>query len=164
MHFNNVTLSTSSLIALSIILGCQTKQNVFTANDEAAVRALCQQYNAFWLAGDSASGILDLYAPDAVLIPHHGEDPIAGKENIRLFWFNPDFPPTRVLKMENTIVEAGGSGDMAFVRGVGYLEYEFQNQRYSNQGNFLQIFKRGPNGWKIFRHIWNDPLAPVLVD
>jgi ketosteroid isomerase-like protein len=165
MHHRIAILASTSLIlfALTFIFGCQPKQPVYTPEDEAAVRGLCQQYAAAWLAGD-AGGVLALYAPDAVLIPHHGEEPVTGKENIRLFWFNPDYPPTRVLKMENTIVEADGSGGMAFVRGVGYLEYEFQNQRYSNRGNFVQIFKRGPDGWKIFRHIWNDPLAPVLAD
>jgi ketosteroid isomerase-like protein len=151
------------LFALPLIIGCQPKLSVYTVDDDAAVRAICQQFNAAWLAGNS-DAVLALYAPDAVLIPHHGDEPVAGKESIRMFWFNPDYPPTKVLKMENTIVEADGSGDMAFVRGIGYLEYEYQNQRYSNRGNFLQIFKRGSNGWKIFRHIWNDPLAPVLMN
>ena len=151
------------LFALTLMVGCQPKLSVYTADDEAAVRAICQQFNIAWLAGNS-DDVLALYTPDAVLIPHHGEKPIAGKENIRQYWFNPEYPPTRVLKMENTIAEAEGSGDMAFVRGTGYLEYEFQHQRYSNRGNFVQIFKRSSNGWKIFRHIWNDPLAPVLMN
>lgn len=161
----------TNLPAFTIILffsmmsmfGCQPKQSVYTQDDEAMVRNLSQQYVAAWLAGD-ADAVLALYAPDAVLIPHHGDEPVVGLENIRLFWFNPAYPPTRVLKMENTAVEADGSGDMAFVRGTGYLEYEYQNQRFSNQGNFIQIFKRGPNGWKIYRHIWNDPEATLLED
>jgi uncharacterized protein (TIGR02246 family) len=129
---------------------------MFTEKDEAEIRSISRQYVEAWLAGDSEK-VLSLYTDDAVLIPHHGETPVEGKENIRLFWFNPTYTPTKVEEMENNIAEVEGSKDLAFLRGRGRLIYVQQGVRYQNAGNFINILKRTPSGWKIYRHMWDDP-------
>ncbi len=110
-----------------------------------------------WLAGDK-KGVLAHYTEDAVLIPHHGEEPSVGIKAIERYWFNPLFPPIKVNRMDNQVQEISGSGNWAFVRGRGKLQYVFMNIEYDNVGNFFQVFRRTPEGWKIFRHVWTDPV------
>lgn len=142
------------------VLSCHPDATFFTSADDAAVREVNQRYVDAWLAND-ADEVLSLFTDDAVLIPHHGDLPVVGIDGIRMFWFNPDYPPSKILEMENTIDEVEGSKNLAFTRGRGRLVYEFDGMTYSNSGNYLNIFKRSGDGWRIYRRTWNDPVARV---
>lgn len=156
-------LLTATLLCGIALTSCQ-RQPAPLAPDEplseqdrtALLEAVNSLANA-WLARDKER-ILSHYTTDAVLIPHHGEEPSVGIKAIERYWFNPLFPPIEVRRMDNQVQEISGSGNWAFVRGRGQLDYVFQNIEYNNVGNFFQVFRRTPDGWKIYRHVWTDPV------
>ena len=132
-----------------------------SAEDVAAVSQANQAYVDAWLANDPER-VMGTLSDDAVLIPHHGVDPVIGSRAIREFWFPPDSPPTEVSHMVNTITEILGSGDLAVVWGRSELEFTYDGATYKNEGNYLAVLKRGDDGrWRIARRIWNDPVAVV---
>lgn len=132
-----------------------------SVEDQTAIVEACNSLANAWLAGNKEA-VLSHYTFDAVLIPHHGDEQIEGKDNIERYWFNPMFAPPKVNRMDNHVIEVVGSGDWAFARGRGMLDYVFQNVPYSNTGNFFHVFRRTPDGWKIFRHVWTDPVPQQL--
>ncbi len=124
-----------------------------------AVKAANQAYVDAWLANDPEA-VMSTLADDAVLIPHHGVDPVVGAEAIREFWFPPGSPSTKVTHMVNTITEVQGSGPFAFVWGRSELAFTYEGTSYRNRGNYLAVLKKGEDGrWRIARRIWNDPVA-----
>lgn len=125
--------------------------------DKLTIMEKCNSLANAWLAGDK-DRILFHYSWDAVLIPHHGEQQIVGRDAIESYWFNHQYEPPKVHRMENNVLEVTGAGNYAFVRGRGMLDYEFQNVHYSNVGNFFQVFRRNGKEWEIFRHVWTDPV------
>lgn len=127
--------------------------------DIAAVKAANQAYVAAWLANDPEA-VMSALTRDAVLIPHHGVEPVIGAAAIRDFWFPPDSPPARVTHMVNTVTEIQVSGDIAIVWGRSELEFVFGETTFRNSGNYLSVLKKGEDGqWRLARRIWNDPVA-----
>lgn len=127
-----------------------------TAADRAALDALHEAFSAAWLAGDSA-GVLATLTPDAVMIPHWGDDPVIGLEAIRTFWWPPDAPPARVDQFRMHPEEVDGAGDLAYARGRYALAFTWDGRRHATAGNYLMLFRRTPEGWRISHRIWNDP-------
>lgn len=131
--------------------------------DRTSVENLAGGYTAAWLRGD-AGRILDLFAEDAVLIPHHGVPAVEGKVAIRDFFWPPDGPPTRVTEFTLAPREISGNSQLAFVRGRFTLSFSSDSpngpKSFSNQGNFLLLARRDTDGkWRIARYMWNDPVA-----
>ncbi len=133
------------------------QESPLTEEDKLAIMEKVNSLTNAWLAGDK-DRIIFHYTWDAVLIPHHGEEQIVGRDAIERYWFNPLYAPPKVHRMDNNVLEVTGAGNYAFVRGRGMLDYEFQNVHYSNTGNFFHVFRRTQNGWEIFRHVWTDPV------
>ena len=162
--FTGTSWSILPFISLAFLSACGQQPNgnapeaALTEADKLAIIEKCNSLANAWLAGDK-NRILYHYTWDAVLIPHHGEEQIVGRDAINRYWFNPLYSPPKVNRMDNNVLEVTGSGNYAFVRGRGMLDYEFQNVHYSNTGNFFHVFRRNNNGdWEIFRHIWTDPV------
>lgn len=104
-------------------------------SDDAEVhplRAVNDAYRAAWLAGDSAA-VLRLFAPDAVLLPHHGDPPVVGLEAIRRYWWPPNTNPATVTALEITVDDADVDGDTGTLWGRGE--------------------------WRITHRMWDDPVA-----
>lgn len=150
------------LIAVLIVLGsCEVpRQGSLSNDDEAAIKEARQKYTQAWLDGDSVAVMRSLTS-DAVLIPHHGDPQIEGKEAIREFWWPPQSPPTKVLRFTSDIAEISGNRDLAYVRGRFLLEFSYDSLTYLNQGNFLNVVVHTEDGWKLARLIWNDPLPEI---
>jgi len=150
-----------SVSLLLIICSCKAPdQNLFSDQDRAAVQQLRNQYTQAWLDSDSAA-VMSCLTDDAVLIPHHGDAQIEGKDAIRAFWWPPQSPSTQVTTFTSEISEVSGFGDLAYVRGRFQLNFDYDTLSYSNQGNFLNVIVRTPGGWKLSRLIWNDPLPDI---
>lgn len=135
-----------------------------SAADEAKIRAVSEAYCAAWLANDEAA-VLALFSKDAVLLPHHGLDPVAGQSAIRAFWFPKDGPPTTVTVLTQRIDEVGGTCDLAYMRGhstVSWTSGKGPAARVSsNAGTFLNLLRRQPGGsWLITHQMWDDPTNP----
>lgn len=145
-------LITVSLAALATATVVQADEQT----DIDALRALDQAYATTWKAGD-ADAVMALFTNDATLVPHHGDPPIKGHDDIRDFWFNPDYPPTVVPEWTREAQEIFISGDMGIVRGVARLVWEFDGMRTTiPRGNYVIVAVREGDEWRIRLLTWND--------
>lgn len=166
---NNIVRPPLLAITLLVLAQCgNTKQETPTADpmqlsatDVEAIKKARKRYTNAWLAGDSTQ-VMQALTSDVVLIPHHGDMPIAGSQAIKEFWWPADALPSSVTEFTSTTDEIDGSGDMAFVRGRFKLVFTYGDQTYSNEGNYLNTVRKDSLGdWKLSRLIWNDPVATV---
>jgi uncharacterized protein (TIGR02246 family) len=127
--------------------------------DIDAIRATTETYRRAWLAGD-AEGVLGTFTEDAVLLPHHGDPPITGKEAIRNYWFAPG-PTTTITELTITITRVSGNATFAFVHGNDTVAWTTvqngQPTRFSNAGTYLNVMQKSGKGWRIQAHMWDDP-------
>lgn len=146
-----------ALIPLALA-GCAAGPT-FTAEDEVAVRALEEAYRTAWRANDSAA-VMATLAPDAVLMPA-GVEPLRGEAAIRAYWWPDDGSETSIVAYEITIHEVAGSGDLAFLRGRGELEFTYttaegQTTEHESRAVHLSVARRGDDGeWRIARRAWS---------
>ena len=148
------------LFALTVLLGaCAPEEPAFTAEDEAAVRALEEAYRTGWLANDSAA-VMATLAPGAVLMPA-GVRPLAGEAAIRGYWWPDDGSETLVRAYAIEVDEVEGSGDLAYLRGRGALEFTYRDTTcavsdLASESVHLSVAHRGEDGaWRIVRRAWS---------
>jgi uncharacterized protein (TIGR02246 family) len=146
-------LTVAMLLALLLASTAVTARET---DDVAALEALDQAYRTTWMAGD-ADDVMALFTEDATLVPHHGDDPIKGREAIRDFWFNPDYPPTVVPEWTREPKEVFVSGDVGVLRGRGRLTWEYDGMRTTIPvSNYVIVAVRRDEGWRIRMLTWND--------
>ena len=139
---------------------------IFTINkswcqtDREQVRQLRLDYETYWKKGD-AEGVMTTLWEDAILMPHHGDPVVAGKEAILAFWFPKDAAPSSVTVFDSEISEIKVAGDHAYIMGTFQLVFEYEQKRYTNQGNFINIAERRQGEWRLSRLIWNDPQPTI---
>lgn len=153
-------------IALALA-ACGSPGPSFTAEDEAAVRALEEAYRTAWLANDSAA-VMATLEPDAVLMPA-GMEPLAGDAAIRSYWWPDDGSRTTITAYDITVDEVEGAGDLAYLRGRGALEFTYVDpagdaSELTSRAVHLSVARRGADGaWRIARRAWSateDPEEP----
>jgi ketosteroid isomerase-like protein len=163
-------LTTMSLVAV-LAVGCRPAPESVPADagaaspapaplsaaDLAAIRANDSAFGAASSAGD-VDGVVATYATDASLLPPNAPA-IKGADGIRGFWGG--FMAAYALKMELSETEIGGAGDLAYVVG----RYRFtatpkaEGAALTDQGKFVEIYKRQPDGgWKYAVDIYNSDL------
>jgi uncharacterized protein (TIGR02246 family) len=154
----------ASLLVVALSIACRSGvAREDSAGDVRSLRAVNEAYRAAWLAGDSAA-VLSLFAPDAVLLPHHGDPPVAGLHAIRVFWWPPEAPPTVVTSMDITTDGADVNGDQGVLWGRFALAFSFemdgQQRSLRNAGTYLMVLRRQADGeWRITHRMWDDPVA-----
>ena len=148
-------------VATAISLSaCGAQEATFTAADEQAVRALEDAYRAGWLANDPPT-VLATLATDAVLMPA-GLQPLVGISAIEGYWWPDDGSQTTIHSYEIVIDEVEGSGDLAFLRGRGSLEFTYQDpagvtSRLTSESVHLSVARRdGAGRWRIVRRSWSS--------
>src|SRR5262245_34481895 len=154
-----IALSSTCAVAAE---NCGSK---LTADDRAKIEAVHQAYSQAWLQNHEA-GVLKLFADDAVIMPHHGDEPRAGKKAIKDFWFPPGVPAIKITKFELKTDEIGGNQCLAYARGHFSLawtsEVDGTTRTTSNDGTYLDLLREQPDGsWKITHHMWDDPVPQV---
>lgn len=146
---------------MAMILLCATAVTggIGFADEQAdldALRALDQAYAREWREGNPEK-VLALFTDDATLVPHHGDTPIKGKEAIKSFWFDPQYPPTVVPEWRREPAEILVLGDVGVVRGRARLVWEYAGTRTTiPEGNYVMIAVRLDEGWRIRMLTWND--------
>ena len=145
-------------LTLLVALGAFGSPNAdFTDSDRKAVVQVLDEYVNAWLAGD-AERVMRVMSDDAVLMPHHGLQPVVGAKAIRAWWWPPDSPKTTIDKFAMHHVEIGGSGSIAYVRGTQELEWTTGTKTQRNRGNHLTLLRKGNDGrWRITHQMWGDP-------
>src|SRR5215471_16345322 len=155
--------SSASGVAILAVAACSLAATPeLSASDQAKIRAVSDAYCAAWLGKTPEQSVMHLFDKDAVLLPHHGVEPVMGDKAIRAFWFPKDAPPTTVTSLTQRIDEVGGSGDFAFIRGhsrVSWISGTGPDAKaVSLAGTFLTILRRQRDGsWLITHHTWDDP-------
>jgi ketosteroid isomerase-like protein len=103
-----------------------------------------------------------VFSEDAVLMPHHGGEPVVGAAAIRKHFWPAEGPAVTVGRYRMEPAEVGGCGALAYSRGKFAIEFSVGSgrgaQTYSNAGTYLMIFRRYRDGeWRIMHYIWDDP-------
>jgi uncharacterized protein (TIGR02246 family) len=134
--------------------------SALSTEDQAKVRGILEAYRSAWLAND-ADAVLRLFAEDAVLMPHHGVEPVVGKQAARAFWF-PGGPPTTITAFTLTIDQIDGGCEVAYVRGRSKIEWTTgtgpEAKRSANAGTNLTVLRRQKDGsWRVAVMMWDDP-------
>jgi uncharacterized protein (TIGR02246 family) len=152
--------------ALVLLAGCATSRPdaagcPLTPADDAAVRSVMSKYRDAWMAAD-AKAVLAVFTRDAVLLPHHGDDPVVGLAAIERFWWSPDSPPFTLTRMEVTVDEVGGDCRIAHARGFDEIEWSGAGKTHSQRGTYLNVLRKESDGaWRISHHMWDDPAPQV---
>jgi len=147
---------------LTLVLVSVTRaDDCLTASDRGAIRQLYEAFRIAWLANDGVA-VRKVFTDDAVLLPHHGLDPVVGMGAIQRFWWPEDNPPTTITHFEVTYDEIGGCGTIAYLRGRSDVEWIVEGKgkptQFHNAGTFLTLFRKLPHGtWKISHQMWDDP-------
>jgi uncharacterized protein (TIGR02246 family) len=155
---------TACLITVLLSLACRSGvSRKDSAPDVGSLRAVNEAYRVAWLAGDSAA-VLRLFAPDAVLLPHHGDPPVVGLLAIRAFWWPPDAPPTTITTLDITTDGAEVNGNQGVLWGRFALAFRFESdgrqRSMRNVGTYLMVLRRMPDTeWRITHRMWDDPVA-----
>jgi uncharacterized protein (TIGR02246 family) len=152
--------------ALVVLAGCATSRHggaecELTPADAAAVRGVMAGYRDAWMGAD-AKAVLALFTRDAVLLPHHGDDPVVGLAAIERFWWPPGSPTFTLTRMEVTVDEVGGDCRIAHARGSDEIEWSGSGKIHSQRGTYLNVLrKEGDGPWRISHHMWDDPPPQV---
>ena len=130
------------------------------SDDRSLIRNLLEQYRAAWLSNDP-DAIRHCFTQDAVLMPHHGLEPIVGMKAINDFWFPATRAKTTILKFVRTIDEIGVDGSLAYARGRSEVAWRVEDggktEDWRTSGNFMAILKKQAHGnWLISHLIWDD--------
>ena len=154
----------SRLLVLGLLAACTPQDHRQSMDAEVArVQAVNDAYRAGWLAADSAA-VLRLFSSDAVLLPHHGDPPVAGLDAIRKFWWPPGAPPTTIEALDIPTDDVDVTGSSATMWGRFALTFSFpaqgQTRSVSNAGTYLMVLRRQADGeWRITHRMWDDPVA-----
>lgn len=146
------------VLAVALCAACAPTGD-FTEQDEMAVRALEDAYRTAWLANDSAA-VMATLTTDAVIMPA-GMTPLTGDSAIREYWWPGDGSRTTITSYEISIEEVEGSGELAFLRGRGALEFTYRSPagevtELTSRAVHLSVARRGTDGaWRIARRAWS---------
>lgn len=149
-----------AVLGVFLVVSCAHAPPPTHASSADGLRAVHEAYRRAWLANDR-EGVLRCFDPGAVLLPHHGLEPMVGLEAIRQFWFAPG-PPTEITLFEQDYDEVAVDGSRGLVRGRSRVQWTVQKgselERWKNSGTFLTVLRRGDDGaWRITHLIWDDP-------
>ena len=117
---------------------------------EQDLRAASQAWVDAFRAGD-ATALGALYTEDAQLLPPD-ENPIVGQEAISGFWgsFIADIgaDSLNAVNIQDALVD----GDLGTLVGIVDAQIGGESARIK----YIEVWRRGPEGWRMFRDIWNN--------
>jgi uncharacterized protein (TIGR02246 family) len=146
----------SYLIVVALVAACQAEEGDDAADTRARaeIDSLGRQWEEAANRGE-VERIMEIYAPDAVILPPGGPV-IEGSETIREL-FRQEFERFDT-KLAFTTQEIEVEGDMAFRRGryVWRGTPRLSGQTVETTNKFLEVWRRQPDGsWKISVDMWN---------
>src|SRR5215813_5659404 len=98
-------------VCLPLVLATAVRGNSpvgLAAADTEFIKSVLEKYRTAWLAND-AEAVRATLTKDAVLMPHHGLNPIVGVAAINEFWWPVTAAKTTILKFVRSIDEVGGN-------------------------------------------------------
>lgn len=146
---------TAFLPLLALAAACAAPPPVQTPQDVSAeIRAANAAFVDAFVQVDAAT-VAALYTPDAELLPP-GSDVVSGTDAIRAFW--QAVMESGVASATLTTIEAMGVDSLAYE--VGRYALAGADGAPIDQGKYVVIWHRTPDGWRLHRDIWNSTPAP----
>ncbi len=140
---------------LPILAACQSQAGPLSHEDVAAIRETHAACYEVILDKDWDAAAM-YYTADAVIMPPN-EPAVQGRDAIRDWYAN--FPPVADVRLP--IMEIGGSGDIAYVRGTYTLTMAIEGtpEPVTDTGKNLAVWQRQPDGsWKMAVDTFNSDL------
>lgn len=125
--------------------------------DPEAVKALHDDYVRAWVHNDS-SGVLKVFADDAVLLPQ-GHAPVQGKTEIRKYWWADNAQVTKITGLTESISNIVVDHDLAYLTGLSDVSWEVYEEskivKARQSGVYTKIAKKNSEGqWRIILQMW----------
>lgn len=154
------------LTLLSSALAKAVPAKALSVSDMTAIRAVLERYRSAWLANDE-DAVRRTFSNDAILMPAHGNPPVAGMAAIKEYWWPASTSKTTITKFVQTLDEVGGDGTLAYARGASDVEWKTEDkgtaQSWQNGSSFLFLLKRQADGrWLISHLIWDAGANQLL--
>lgn len=128
-------------------------------SDEQAIRALVAGAVELMRARDFASIAGASTADGVLMLP--GQKVAVGHAAIQDAWSR-FFPgPFEALEYGPTSIEVVGSGETAIEQGVYKVAYALPEGTRHDEGKYVVVWHKGPDGWKIAVDILNSDLDPA---
>lgn len=148
-------LSLTWLLSSWLVAACAgTPHRTAAPVDVEAIRGADRAYATAWLANDPEA-VMATLTEAPVLMPS-GVAALVGRQAAREFWWPEGGAPTTVHEFDVVQEEAGGAGDLGFVRGSFTLGFEFGGESYRSGGEYLSVLRRTADGWRLSHRSWND--------
>jgi uncharacterized protein (TIGR02246 family) len=137
-----------------------TAPAAFSAEDEAAVRAVDAEWARASTAGDGKA-VAALYAPGATLLPPM--EPMRKGASAETYWV--DFANNFSGPSELNTTSVEGHGNLAVAVGTYRITVTPKKPGAKplpvEQGKYVEVMKKQPDGsWKIVYDIWNQDAPP----
>ena len=150
---------------LSLTSGC-TDSLVLTSKDLHDIEMLDRKYVESWFSDNPQQAVLDVFENGVVFIPHHGDTPVVGLEELKSFLW-PESGKGIVHSFNHYPSAIDGNNHIAWVYGRFDLKYSWvvdsDTTTTTNEGNYLLIARKQENAkWKIASFISNDPEAIII--
>ena len=138
------------ILALLLLAGCATNRQKEIETLKGEIEAANGRFaDAFARRDVAALGAL--YAKDAQAYPP-GLPPVAGRASIQDMWKG--FLAMPVGRLELRTIEVDGNGSTAWEDG----RYTILgvNGSTMDDGKYVVVWRRDPDGWKLYRDIWSS--------
>ena len=143
-------------LAVAFLVSCTTAPPPDTsAEDSEAIKAASTQWLDAFNRAD-AEALASLYTEEATLLEPNSPL-VVGRESIQTIFQG--FFDTSGLQLQLTVIELSVNGDMAhrFGRYTLTIQPE-EGEAISDNGKYVEIWKRENGTWKIDVNIWNSSL------
>jgi ketosteroid isomerase-like protein len=136
--------------ASALMAGCAKERKAEVAELKLAIEAANARFADAFSRRDVAA-IGQLYTPDAEAYPP-GIAPVSGRGAIQDMWKGLLSMP--VGRIQLTTVEVDGNGETAWE--TGRYSLLGNNGSTMDEGKYIVIWKRDPDGWKLHRDMWSS--------
>ena len=157
MRHNHPTLSLLVLmLAVPFLVSCTTAPPPdTTAEDSQAIRAASKQWEDNFDSGDLAAFAAH-YTVEAKVLPPNSPI-IVGRESIQEFFQG--FYDAGGRDLQLTVIDLHVNGDMAHVVGKYTVTIQpDEGEAISDNGKYVEIWKRENGTWKMNTATWNTSL------
>jgi ketosteroid isomerase-like protein len=140
------------LLGISLLAGaCATKdRRAEVAELKTTIEGVNGRFADAFARRDVAA-LGQLYAADAEALPP-GSGPVAGRIAIQDMWKGLMSLP--VGRIQLTTIEVDGNGETAWEAGRYVLIGS--NGGTMDEGKYIVLWKREPDGWKLYRDMWSS--------
>jgi ketosteroid isomerase-like protein len=127
------------------------------------VEQLLRDLDAAWAKTAAAKDVertIAYYSDDAIVFPPNATSAVT-KEAIRNGWKEMFATPGFVITWQTTRVQAGKTGEMAWVSGTYELTMnDASGKPINDRGKYLEVWEKQTDGnWKCAADMWNSNLA-----